>query len=282
MKKLLICLLFICFNVNALTITTINAEWLWDDKEPHEGQVVGYDEGDIRPPTEKQYQTKVDLIAKAIKKIDADIVALVEIEGKHVAEDIAALLPDWNVAYQDGRDTFTEQDVAILTKFEILNGTVSNLPDFFGTSSVTNKKVTPSKVLGVGLKEGDKTYYVVAAHLSSKRNNSKEKDAKRAAQAEAIRKAVVSQYPNYDHFVVLGDMNDLPESKPLKFLLGKFDDEKNLVQVATKENYSYVYKGKKQLIDHILVDSGLADAKFENEDLPQNISDHRVSTLITN
>ncbi|MDF4734282.1 endonuclease/exonuclease/phosphatase family protein [Vibrio parahaemolyticus] len=280
MKTLAGLLCLVCLQVQAITISTINTEWLWDYKEPHEGQVVGYEYDDIYPPTRKEYEMEVFALAQVIKAIDADVVGLIEVEGRHVVEDIAAYLPEWNVVFVEGRDTFTKQDVAILTRFSVIEGTASNLPEFKGTSSVTKKPVQPSKVLAVGLKDERKNYYVVVAHLSSKRNNSEEKDAKRAAQAEAIRKAVVTNWSSYDHVIVMGDMNDLPDSKPLKTLLGEFDDGDKLVQVATDENYSYIYRKKKQLIDHILVDIGLSNAEFKNMDLPKSISDHRISTLI--
>ncbi|TOD02127.1 hypothetical protein CGJ72_24940, partial [Vibrio parahaemolyticus] len=81
MKTLAGLLCLVCLQVQAITISTINTEWLWDYKEPHEGQVVGYEYDDIYPPTRKEYEMEVFALALVIKAIDADVVGLIEVEG---------------------------------------------------------------------------------------------------------------------------------------------------------------------------------------------------------
>ncbi|WP_224067876.1 endonuclease/exonuclease/phosphatase family protein [Vibrio penaeicida] len=267
------------WHLNAATIATINTEWLWDHVSPHEGRVVGTEDGNRPPPTEVEYRSELKLIAKKITDLDADIVSLLEIEGEHIAKDLTSLLPEYQYVFKKSRDTFTSQDIAILTKYRVMEGTVSTNPKTYAISTETKKQVRPSKVLAVGLMDGDDSYYVVATHLISKRHNSKKKDAKRVAQAEAIRKAVTKNQPKYDRVIVMGDMNDTPESATLASLMGSNDSAPNLVQWASAEDYSYVYRGKQQLIDHVLVDSGVTNADFYNVDMPGEVSDHRISVL---
>jgi endonuclease/exonuclease/phosphatase family metal-dependent hydrolase len=65
----------------------------------------------------------------------------------------------------------------------------------------------------MGLKYKDKTYYVIATHLISKRRNN---DAKRYAQAHAIRRTLLTQESHYHHYVILGDLNDTSNSLQLR------------------------------------------------------------------
>jgi predicted extracellular nuclease len=88
----------------------------------------------------------------------------------------------------------------------------------------------------------------------------------RATQANAINKLIAGEQ---GHKIVMGDLNDTPDSTTLKELY------KGGLNIINKDEYSYTYKGKKQLIDHILVSDSLkAGAKFESFDLGA-ISDHR-------
>ena len=36
---------------------------------------------------------------------------------------------DWQIVFDEGRDTYTGQDVAILTKFRVVRGSATNFPD---------------------------------------------------------------------------------------------------------------------------------------------------------
>lgn len=267
------------FTAHAVNVVSINAEWLWDHNPPHEGRVVGTKSSNsIQPPTAEAYNNELRLISKKILDLDADIVGMIEIEGEHVLADLVALLPGYDYVFVKGRDTFTGQDVGILTRFKI-TGSISSNPDIYTTSTDTGKLIRPSKVVTAGLTDGTTSYFVVVAHLISKRNNTSAKDAKRVAQAKAIRKSVLNHQGSFDRLIVLGDFNDTPQSLPLKHLKGEFDNGTSLIQWAKPEDYSYTFYGKNQLIDHILLDHRVKKAEFFNVDMPGAITDHRISVL---
>jgi predicted extracellular nuclease len=64
--------------------------------------------------------------------------------------------------------------------------------------------------------------------------------------------------------MVVGDLNDTQDSKALKALTGPASNPTLVNTTATMvpagERYSYNYKGKSELIDHILVTPGFADS----------------------
>ena len=80
---------------------------------------------------------------------------------------------DWHIAFDEGRDTYTGQDVAILTKFRIVPGSVTNFPEEREVYFVDNQEydVNPSKVLGVELKIDNQPFYVLITHLISRRGS---------------------------------------------------------------------------------------------------------------
>ncbi len=283
LRVLIFILMFIVVqSVQALTFMSINTEWFWDELEPHEGQIA------VGPVGHGATKSEVDLEAFAIATLiqfhDADVVGLIEVEGDAVVDRIQAYLPNgWTSVFRKGRDNFTGQDVALLTRIPVIAGTANNLANAEkGTSVDGTVEAKPSKVLAVGLDDQGTTYFVMVTHLISKRSTN---DKKREAQAHAIRKVVVDQMPNFNHIVVMGDLNDLPGSSTLKRIRGLDDTSPDLAQSAvttgTDRDFSYVFQGEHQLIDHILVSSSIAtNADFRSVDLGP-ISDHRAVLLST-
>ena len=267
-------------------IMAFNAEWLWDHKEPHDGNVCEKRLHCI--PSKKEYKERITAITNNIENFGASIVGLSEIENKAVAEDIQKELGNsWGLAFMKGRDTFTGQDVALLVKKPFLIKEMTTFKNIYGSEGNVTKR--PSKVLGVRLERAlncqTKNYYIIVIHLLSRRSNH---DDQRAAQADAIRAAILQtiEQDSIDHFIVLGDFNDYRNSPVLKRIRG-LDDEKcpHLKQFA-KDNediYSYTYNGRDQLIDHILIDDSLDSiftvAKPVLSKSGNSISDHRSVLL---
>ena len=63
--------------------------------------------------------------------------------------------------------------------------------------------------------------------------------------------------------ILMGDFNDAPNTPVLQELCGKLDKWAEFIQTAENiplsNHYTYVYQGKKQLLDHILLSSSLQD-----------------------
>jgi hypothetical protein len=258
-------------------IMSINTEWFWDHVEPHEGQTAIGPRGNA--PSERAVNLEAFAIAQMILAHQANIVGLVEVESENVVDLIVSYLPaGWTRVFVRGRDTFTGQDVALITSFDVISGTATN----FGTLTGTDR---PSKILGVGLNVGTSQLYVIVTHLISKRSSN---DAKRLRQAQHIRPQAISVLGSgFDHAVILGDINDEPGSPPLNALLGLNDTSGNFIQTAITTGpdaaFSFVFDGRQQLIDHILLSPTLASV-FDISNAEQRlrgidlgpISDHRA------
>ena len=172
-----------------IDIFLLNTEFFFDTEEPH-GQVVGKS---VSVPTAEQYEAKARTIAELIDTHGVNIVGLVEVENRAVLEKVKSYLADpddWQIAFDEGRDTYTGQDVAILTKFRVVPGSETNFPEEREVFFVDDQErdVNPSKILGVELKIDNQPFYVLITHLISRRSSN---DAKRLAQATVVRRQAV-------------------------------------------------------------------------------------------
>ncbi len=244
-----------------IDIFLLNAEFFFDSEEPH-GEVVGKS---VPAPTAAQYEAKAKTIAELIDTHKADIVGLVEVENRAVLEKVKSYLADpgeWEIAFDEGRDTYTGQDVAILTKFRIVPGSVTNFPDEREVYFVDGQErdVNPSKILGVELKVDNQPFYILITHLISRRNP---RDAKRLAQATVVRRQAVKGLMEDKNVIVMGDMNDTPGTPVINRLRGFDDIWGDFLQTASgvemDDRYTYIYEDQKNLLDHILISPSLRD-----------------------
>lgn len=262
----LIFTLLFSLTASALTVLEINTEFLWDDKVPHEGRLAG-DKFPI--PTRAAYQDELNYYATLITQSGAEVVGLIELEGCHVARDLARLLgKEWKSVCKKGRDTFTAQDVALLTSFSVNPKSVTNHSKSY--YKLNGKKSRPSKALTALIGSGGNTYSVTVAHLVSKRSNN---DEKRLKQARAITKTVNLHASVFkpQHIIIMGDLNDTVGSPALEAF-----KVANVQHAAIGSSCSYVFRNQCDLIDHILVSEGLQGGSFSHIDLPTKYSDHHA------
>ena len=206
---------------------TMNTEWYWETSPLNKGRIAIGPRGNA--PTPREVELEAWAIADIIEDANADVVGLTEIENQNVANLIAAQLgSEWTVAFSQGRDTITGQDVVLLTRHTIDAGSITTYPNIRGNAPGA-ANVRPSKVLGVKVEIDGDDYLFVVAHLISKRASN---DARRLAQADAIRIAILGQFLSMDHIVIMGDLNDTPGSPPLNRIRGLADSQPDFIQTG--------------------------------------------------
>ena len=248
-----------------IDIFLLNTEFFFDNEASHR-EVVGKS---VPVPTAEEYAPKAKTIAELIDTHAADIVGLVEVENRAVLERVKSYLArpdDWQIAFDEGRDTYIGRDVAILTKFRIARGSATNFPDEREIYFVDNQEydVNPSKILGVELKINNQPFSVLITHLISRRNP---RDAERFAQATVVRRQAVKAMMVEKNVIVMGNMNDTPATPVINRLRGFDDIWGNFLQTANAveadERYTYLHEDQKNLLDHILISPSLQD-EFHN------------------
>lgn len=100
-----------------IVIATWNVEWLFDDYTGDNPQELARKQS---APSREAWDWKLAGIAKVIAEIKPTVLALQEIENKRVMFYLASKLRkeyalDYDVAFIEGDDFFTEQDVAVLS-----------------------------------------------------------------------------------------------------------------------------------------------------------------------
>ena len=252
-------------SAGQVRFATLNAWWLFDDQPPHQNWAG--------QRNDQSWEDSLAHVADAIVEINADVLALQEVEDRHAVKRLNALLANRGKGYAffwvgAGDDPFTGQDVAILSRFPSLTEPVRSYPamqEDFHTNNGFPRVAALHKFMRVDLEVEGEPVTVFALHLKSKRGNQITSDGERLAQARMIRRLVrpvlEKGRPNV---VVMGDFNDSPGSPALREIRGLNDASWNLSNAAESEHmngeaWTYQYRGSKDQIDHVLLSKFLFD-----------------------
>ena len=252
-------------SAGQVRFATLNAWWLFDDQPPHQNWAG--------QRNDQSWEDSLAHVADAIVEINADVLALQEVEDRHAVERLNALLASRGKGYAffwvgAGDDPFTGQDVAILSQFPSLTEPVRSYPamqEDFHTNNGFPRVAALHKFMRVDLEVEGEPVTVFALHLKSKRGNQITSDGERLAQARMIRRLVRPVLEKgRPYVVVMGDFNDGPGSPALREIQGLNDASWNLSNAAESEHmngeaWTYQYRGSKDQIDHVLLSKFLFD-----------------------
>ncbi|MEO1798316.1 MAG: endonuclease/exonuclease/phosphatase family protein, partial [Pseudomonadota bacterium] len=143
-------------------------------------------------------------------------------------------------------------DVGIYSKHPL-----GNVRTNIFTTDTEGKRIFSRDCLEVEVLTPAGPVHVLANHLKSK---SRGGDDRRKAQANEIKSILGTRYNlATDKVIVLGDLNDTPASDPLSPLLSMpaLTDALELEGLPDAARWSYVYEGRAQQIDYILISDGL-------------------------
>jgi endonuclease/exonuclease/phosphatase family metal-dependent hydrolase len=197
--------------------------------------------------------------AKVIKAVKADLACIVEADNRPGLKSFDTDLLSSMYRYEmllDGNDQ-RGIDVGIYSKLP-LGGIWTHMFDGSGNSKTFSRDCPEYEVF----LPNNKRLFILCNHLKSKGYGAQAtSNARRKKQAEAIAE-ILSRYDlDRDWVVVAGDLNDTPESAPLKPLM----DIPNLYDVLELEfgaqfnkRWTYHYKRFEQ-IDFVLVSKPLKD-----------------------
>lgn len=250
-----------------------NAENLFDAVNDKDG-----DMGEWAPSDEAGYRRQVERRAEFIRRhlAGCSVIALQEIEGKDaVWADLArALGPGYRYDYWESADV-RDITVGVLydsARVEVLGSAAApacGSVDYGVDPGRAHGQAAPDYAcpadsfalfdrapyvadLLISNAAGDRRIEarVAVAHLKSKRGDEAENVVRRVAQARHV--ASLLDRPNS---LALGDLNDTLGSEPL----AQFDGFTNLFDryVAPADRYTYIYNGRSQAVDHIIMSPGI-------------------------
>jgi endonuclease/exonuclease/phosphatase family metal-dependent hydrolase len=230
-------------------IATFNVMNLFDAvDDPYHG-----DEG--TPPKPR---AELEKLAATIRRLDADVLALEEVENRFYLERfVRVLLPDMgydNVVLVEGNN-YRGIDVAILSRFPV--GPVTSyrhlvFPDGDGHPMSFQRDLLRARIEPPGVKPFD----MFVVHLKSKSDGEAASLPLRMGEATEIRKIadeVLAGDPGA-RFLICGDFNDTLDSQPVQTILGSGPRAlRHLVDdLPAGERISYNKEPHRSLIDFIL------------------------------
>jgi len=286
-----------------LTIMSFNAEFLWDGKAPEDGSSQVQFPWRDSPAEAEEHMAK---IAQVIIQGNPDIVMLVEVEGpdalNQLNDDFLAGR-GYRTYFVQGKDTFTGQDVALLSRIDPLNIPIGRT-DALGESGGIMKSVT--KNLFADFAIGGSQVSIIGLHLLAN-PSSQSRKLDREAQADAIRQLARQKRQAGFELAVMGDFNDydpdedsrdhrdsMPISNVLRIIkeMGTLTADDDLVNVARfipkvsrftshfdQDDDQHVDEPDELTsIDHILLSQGLTEkvdfATILHDHDPTQVSDH--------
>lgn len=280
-----------------LTIMTFNAKFLWDGVDPEEGQVPFAWRG-----SESLADRHMAKIAEVIRRHEPDIVNLVEVE--HL--DALARLNDRHLRgmrYKpylvEGRDTYTGQDVGLLTRIDPESMLRFDAP---GESGPVTKSVSKNYVARMTV--GEHRIALIGVHLLAQ-PSVPDRVHPRQAQAEAVRRAAIELTDEGYDLIVWGDVNDydgvdrdLNDHAPITDVVERIrgvakeirrDDLVNVIaRVPVERRYTAYWDENENgeidapdeysAIDHVLlspaVDAWVTGVEIDHAYDPREVSDH--------
>lgn len=195
--------------------------------------------------------------ARVITEVDADVICINEVESRPVLDDfntdrLGKIYP-YNILIDCKADP-RGIDVGIYSKHPI--GTVRT--NIFSIDD-QGKPIFSRDCLEVEILTGKGPLYLLANHFKSKSGGGNEK---RKAQAREVRRILEERYDlGNQRVVVLGDLNDTPDSDPLSPLLnmnGLTDVLSSDEGPPADSRWTYRYQNQFNQIDYILVSGPLA------------------------
>lgn len=245
-------------QAESLTLATYNLEnyTLADRLTP-----AGY-----RPAYPKPEAAKTAL-RTVLHRLDADLLVLQEIGGRPFLAELVRDLAGEGLAYPHAEILETDDEarhVAVLSRrpfTRVRSHTDLRFP-YLGASERVKRGL-----LEVAVTFADRELTVFALHLKSRtteRKDDPQSATRRAGEAEAIRDRLLALHPDPTtaRFVIAGDFNDGPTSRPVRALQQRGSRAiATLVPAADAQGETWTHRYRAEdsytRVDHLLVSPGL-------------------------
>lgn len=205
-------------------------------------------------PTPASFEERAEHIAAALRRLDADVVALQELESQACLDALLARTADvlpYGVLGETGG--IASVDVAVLSRTpldRVIGHRATSplmLPD--GRTTTFSRELLEVHVRSA---ETEAELVVFAAHFKSKANDD---PARRLAEAEVAGQIINTAATSAPAALVVlaGDLNDVPGSPPLAALVVDGGLVRAADDLAVAAQATYVFEGRGQAIDHLLL-----------------------------
>jgi uncharacterized protein len=211
-------------------------------------------------PSESAFRAKAKAIAEGIKRTNADVVMLEEVESQASLDAVKAELPGFRESRVADTGSGGNINVAILAKDPISN-TARHRGTRFQTSDGRTERFV-REFFEVEMNRNGTKYTVFVGHFKAKRDDD---PALRLAEATRARQIVLERAKAFPTRLIVmgGDLNDGPGSPPINMLESN-DAQGQLVRVLgvdvpAEEQYTWFGGSFRSKLDHLFVPKPIAD-----------------------
>ncbi len=189
-----------------LTVATWNLEWFFDE---HQGDNFADLAKQQSAPSREAWEWKLAGVAAAIAQMKPTVLALQEIENQRVLFYLTRKLKqehglNYTIAYVEGGDFFTEQDVAVLVQSGLVGyGVKRQSQEMFASEKYYNVAKHLFCELEWGIGEGRERVLLLNVHLRAMPEGAEI----RKKQARLIRQWIHQEIAAGENVIVLGDIN---------------------------------------------------------------------------
>ncbi|MCB9890826.1 MAG: endonuclease/exonuclease/phosphatase family protein [Planctomycetes bacterium] len=250
-------------RAQSLRVACYNVENLFDN----------YDDP-YRPDEETSPKSMAEkrILAKTIDALDADVLALCEVENRDIAMELNRMLAKpYAIVEVFASNDMRGIDCALFSRLQIRRSMSHRHWHLEGGREFARDLVVHEIAPTPGTK-----LLVAPMHLKSKRTvgDDVQGQAWRSAEARGVLEVLADlrALGEKSPFVLLGDLNDTPDSTSLAPLFAKMKDVTS--SIAAEDRWTFEYSGQKQQIDYVLVEGhvDVRAARIVHE--PDSASDH--------
>jgi endonuclease/exonuclease/phosphatase family metal-dependent hydrolase len=254
-------------------VLTWNVENLFDDvDDPDKIDDV---------PSPAQVSAKLEELAVVLRLVNADFVALQEVENQAILDALADEVPELGYESRGLIDSFDGRgiDVAFMTRVPLASSPMvtSHQGERFPLPDGSDEIFFTRDALEVFVEVNQVTLGVVILHLRSMRDGGAEI---REAEATYTHRIVEQRVESgLEHMLVVGDLNDDPGSGTYDALVGDDRLQDLTLSVPSDDRWTFVFDRTRRQFDYQLASAGMAE--FFNEgtilhgDEVDDASDHQ-------
>ena len=224
------------------TVATWNVENFFDEVDDPDT----FDE----VPSPSAVARKIDDVARVLRALDADVVALQEVENMAILDRLAdGPLADMGYTERHIVDSFDPRgiDVACLARVPVAN-VVSHQGERF--AGADGEYFFTRDALEIFAEPGGIPVIVMVLHLRSMLDGG---DDHRLAEAMQARRIADRRYEmGFTRLLIAGDLNDLPSSSTVQSIVEseRWTDLSQFVDPT--DRWTFTFRGRRQQIDYLI------------------------------
>jgi endonuclease/exonuclease/phosphatase family metal-dependent hydrolase len=191
---------------DSISVATWNLEWFYDADQ---GDNFSDLARQLSAPSQEEWEWRLNAVSDAIAKMSPTILALQEVENRRVLFELRANLRerhqlDYKIAFIEGFDPFTEQDVAVMFRSGLVEFSMKQQSQEMWDSDLYRN--LPKHLFARfewGRGAGRETLIIANVHLKA----TAESGEQRSKQARLLRDWLLAEQADGINLLALGDFN---------------------------------------------------------------------------